>query len=59
MGINVITKTKTKGNLKLYNYLRTYLFEEEYGDLNNCTKDQIKILKDALTVLNQIVINNK
>ena len=55
MGIEVITKTKAKATLKLSNYLRTYLFEEEYGDLNNCTK----ILKDALTVLNQIVINNK
>ena len=59
MGIEVITKTKAKATLKLSNYLRTYLFEYVYGDLNNCTKDQIKILKDALTVLNQIVINNK
>ena len=59
MSIKIITRTKAKATLKLSNYLRTYLFEEEYGDLNNCTKDQIKILKDALTVLNQIVINNK
>lgn len=59
MSIKVITKTKAKATLKLSNHLRTYLFEEEYNDLNNCTKDQIKILKDALTVLNQIVINNK
>ena len=59
MSITISTNSKAKATLKLSNYLRTYLFEEEYGDLNNCTKDQIKILKDALTVLNQIVINNK
>lgn len=54
-GIKVSIKTKNKETLKLSNYLRSYLFEQGYGELNNCTSAQKKTLKDALTVLNSII----
>ena len=54
-GIKVSIKTKNKETLKLSNYLRSYLFEQEYGELNNCTSAQKKTLKDALVVLNSII----
>ena len=54
-GIKVSIKTKNKETLKLSNYLRSYLFEQEYGELSNCTSAQKKTLKDALTVLNSII----
>lgn len=58
-GIKVSSKTKAKETLKLANHLRSYLFEQEYGELSNCTSVQKKILKDALLVLNSIVSKNK
>lgn len=54
-GIKVSIKTKNKETLKLSNYLRSYLFEQEYGELNNCTSAQKKALKDTLAVLDSIV----
>lgn len=54
-GIKVSIKTKNKETLKLFNYLRSYLFEQECGELSNCTSAQKKILKDALAVLNSII----
>ena len=54
-GIKVSIKTKNKETLKLSNYLRSYLFEQEYGELSNCTSAQKKTLKDALAVLNSII----
>ena len=58
-GIKVSIKTKAKETLKLSNHLRSYLFEQEYGELSNCTTAQKKILKDALLVLNSIVSKSK
>ena len=58
-GIKVSSKTKAKETLKLANHLRSYLLEQEYGELSNCTTSQKKILKDALLVLNSIVSKNK
>ena len=55
----VSSKTKAKETLKLSNHLRSYLFEQEYGELSNCTTAQKKTLKDALLVLNSIVSKNK
>lgn len=57
--IKVSVKTKTKETLKLYNHLRSYLFEQEYGELSNCTPVQKKTLIDASLVLNSIVSENK
>lgn len=58
-GIRVSTKTKAKEALKLSNHLRTYLFQEECGELSSCTFLQKKTLRDALSVLNFIISKNK
>lgn len=58
-GIRVSVKTKAKETLKLSNHLRSYLFEQECGELSNCTSAQKKTLRDALLVLNSIVSNSK
>ena len=58
-GIKLIVKTKAKETLKLSNHLRTFLFEQEYGELSNCTFAQKKTLKDALLVLNSVVSKSK
>lgn len=58
-GIKVSSKTKAKETLKLANHLRSYIFEQEYDELSNCTTSQKKILKDALLVLNSIVSKSK
>ena len=58
-GIKVSAKAKAKETLKLANHLRSYLFEQEYGELSNCTTSQKKILKDALLVLNSVVSKSK
>ena len=58
-GIKVSVKTKAKETLKLSNHLRSYLFEQEYGELNSCTPAQKETLRDALLVLNFIVSKSK
>ena len=58
-GIKISSKTKAKETLKLANHLRSYLFEQKYGELSNCTTVQKKILKDALVVLNSIISKSK
>ena len=54
-GIKVSVKTKAKETLKLSDHLRSFLFEQEYGELSNCTPAQKKTLRDALLVLDSIV----
>lgn len=58
-GIKLIVKTKAKETLKLSNHLRTFLFEQEYGELSNYTPAQKKILRDALLVLDSVVSKSK
>ena len=58
-GINVSVKTKAKETLKLSNHLRSYLFEQKYGELSNCTPAQKKTLIDASLVLNSIISESK
>ena len=58
-GIKVSAKTKAKETLKLYSHLRSFLFEQEYGELSNCTSAQKKILRDALLVLDSVVSKSK
>lgn len=58
-GIRVSIKTKAKETLKLSNHLRTYLFQEEYDELSNCIPSEKKVLKDALSVLNSIIVKSK
>jgi hypothetical protein len=57
--LRLVLKQRLKRPLKLSNHLRSYLFEQEYGELSNCTTAQKKILKDALLVLNSIINKNK
>lgn len=58
-GIKLIVKTKAKETLKLSNHLRTFLFEQEYGELSNYTPAQKKTLRDALLVLDSVVSKSK
>ena len=58
-GIKLIVKTKAKETLKLSNHLRTFLFEQECGELSNYTPAQKKTLRDALLVLNSVVSKSK
>lgn len=57
--IRVIVKTKATETLKLSNKFRSYLFEQEYDELSNCTPAQKKTLRDALAVLDLIIKNSK
>ena len=57
--IRVIVKTKATETLKLSNKFRSYLFEQEYDELSNCTSAQKKTLRDALIVLDLIIKNSK
>ena len=57
--IKFSVKTKAKETLKLSSHLRSYLFEQEYGELSNCTSVQKKTLRDALLVLNSVVSKSK
>lgn len=54
-GIKVSVKTKAKETLKLSNHLRSYLFEQECGELSSCAPAEKKILREALVVLNSVV----
>lgn len=58
-GIKLIVKTKAKETLKLSNHLRTFLFEQECGELSSYTPAQKKILRDALLVLDSVVSKSK
>ena len=58
-GIKVSVKTKAKETLKLSNHLRSYLFEQEYSELSNCTPAQKNTLREALLVLDSIVRKSK
>ena len=57
--IRLIVKTKAKETLKLSNQFRSYLFEQEYDELSNCTPAQKKTLRDALAVLDLIIDKSK
>ena len=57
--IRVNVKTKAIETLKLSNKFRSYLFEQEYDELSNCTHAQKKTLRDALAVLDLIIKNSK
>lgn len=53
-GIRVVVKTRAKETLKLSNHLRTFLFEQEYGELSSCAPAEKKVLREALVILNSI-----
>ena len=59
MSIKVSTSTKAKATLKLYNQLTSYMFEEEYGELEHANPSNIKALKAAQKVLSMIISRAK
>lgn len=58
-GIRVVVKTRAKETLKLSNHLRSYLFEQECGELSSCAPAEKKVLREALVILNSIVHKSK
>lgn len=58
MGINVKPNvtTKKKATLRMFNQLNTYLFEEQYGELDKVSPVSIKKIKEAAIVLQKIAI---
>lgn len=58
-GIRVVGKTRAKETLKLSNHLRSYLFEQECGELSSCAPAEKKVLREALVVLNSVVSKSK
>lgn len=59
MSITISSSTKAKATLKLVNHISSYLFEQEYGELEHCSPEQKQVLKDAIKVLTTIIHNNK
>lgn len=59
MGINVKPNvtTKKKATLRMFNQLNTYLFEEQYGELDKVSPVSIKKIKEAAIVLQKIAID--
>ena len=57
MGINHSCKTKAKAALKLYNQITTYIFEQEYGELEENSKAQ-KALVEAKKALAEMISKN-
>ena len=58
-GIKISFKTKHKKALELTNKLRSYLYEEEFGEMNNCSLAQKSALRDAVAVLDTIAKDGK
>ncbi len=54
MAITIIRKTPLKRSLKLLNHIYTFLFEEEYEELEYFTPAQIKKLEEAARVLDKV-----
>ena len=57
MGINHSCKTKARAVLKLYNQIITYIFEQEYGELEGNSKAQ-KALVEAKKALAEMISKN-
>lgn len=54
MSITYSCKTKAKASLKLYNHISTFLFEQEYGDLNNNSRAKNSLI-EAKKALAEII----
>lgn len=55
MGIRVYSNTRKKATLKLFNALTSYLFEQEFGELESATIQQKETLKSAQKVLGELI----
>lgn len=56
--ITYTCKTKAKASLKLFNHISSYLFEQEYEELNSNEKAK-SLLRDAKMALYDIINKNK
>lgn len=59
MGITCKTNTKKKATLKLYNLINSYLFEQEFGELEGVSSTDINKIKEACKVLASIINKNQ
>lgn len=60
MGIRLTSTSKAKATLKLSGLIATYLFEQEYGELEKyATKADINDIKKAQKALNNIIEKGK
>ena len=55
MGINISCKTNKKASLRLLNQINSFLFEEQYGELNNAPLIVTKRLKLAAKGLSELI----
>ena len=58
MGITCKTNTKKKATLKLFNLINSYLFEQEFDELNGVSNTDINKIKEACKVLASIISKN-
>ena len=54
MGIKVTAKTKNKESLKLLNQIQSFLFEQEFGELNGNPSAK-SALKNAVQELSKLI----
>lgn len=60
MGVTTITSTKAKATLKLYNQVSSYLFEQQYGELEKYgTQDDIDDIREFQRTLAKIINKGK
>ena len=55
MSITILTNTKAKATLKLYNQLVSYMFEQEFDELKYANQSNIKTLRAAQKALSMII----
>lgn len=58
MGIAYKINTKKKATLKLFNLIDSYLFEQEFGELEGVSSTDINKIKEACKVLASIINKN-
>lgn len=58
MGITCKTNTKKKATLKLFNLINSYLFEQEFDELEGVSSTDINKIKEACKVLASIINKN-
>lgn len=60
MGITIKTNTKAKATLKLYNQVSSYLFEQQYEELERYgTQEDISNIREFQKTLTKIINKGK
>ena len=54
MGINISANTKAKASLRLYNHIASYMFEQEYGEMQGNSRVK-QVLDEAKKTLAEII----